>query len=225
MKQSVRRERSARSPEDMLIGPFENQSETRVSQRGRRTDTTLRRTKPQGSAGEFAPMSDGGPDQSPVRLRALMYRSSRDGGATEPGYAVRFVPESMVDENVYDLCANEGLESNPVTAQMLDSLPGWARAKLKRDGYLKFRGQFDSADGYFTSFYLGWENQRENQADRLVEILDNMGSDEFAASVYYFINTQASERYSSPETIADIRGIKSASVMDGITRARRKLEE
>lgn len=143
---------------------------------------------------------------------------------SETGYMIRFIPKSLRKHPFYDALTAPTLESVPLTETGLHSIPGWAQAKLRRDGHLKCSGMYDEKARVFEQFSLGWQDHPSNQADALARILEELGPDQFAAAVYYFLHTEASEQYAHPEAIAEIRDIKPSSVMDRVKKAEQMLE-
>lgn len=143
---------------------------------------------------------------------------------TATGYAIRFVPESMADLPIYDVLAVPTLESVPLPHQTLESIPSWARVKLRREGHLKCAGEYNRETGQFETFSPEWKAHPSNQADALIQILEEVGNDHFVAAVYYFLHTNASEPNASPEAIASLRDIQPSSVMNSIREVQKRIE-
>lgn len=152
------------------------------------------------------------------------YRIENGELETATGYAIRFVPESMADLPIYDVLAAPTLESAPLPYQTLESLPPWARTKLRREGHLKCAGDYNRETNQFETFAPEWKMHPSNQADVLVQILEEVGNEHFVAAVYYFLHTHASEPNANPEVIASLRDIQPSSVMNSIREVQNRLE-
>lgn len=143
---------------------------------------------------------------------------------TESGFSLRVVPESLADLPIYDILTVPTLESHPLPKTALRSIPGGARAKLRRDGYLKCHGIYDRDRAEFQTVRYGWHKQPEQVADILGEVLEEFGGDHPLRALYYFLNHYASDQYADPEAIAELRDIKSSTVIDEIRAAERELD-
>lgn len=152
------------------------------------------------------------------------YRITDGELETATGYAIRFVPESMAELPIYDVLAAPTLESVPLPHETLESLPPWARVKLRREGHLKCAGKYNRETSQFETFAPEWKMHSTNQADVLAQILEEVGKEHFVAAVYYFLHTHASEPNSNPEVIASLRDIRSSSVMNSIREVQSRLE-
>ncbi|MHC3381697.1 hypothetical protein [Haloarcula sp. H-GB5] len=235
MSEPLRREREPRNPEDVLFG---------IDSSAEPTDEANRAGKPS----PFEPSLQARQDDT-VHVYALIHTALQEvvepakdtfTGTTdhsekgyqvqnkEPetvtGYAIRFVPESMANLPIYDVLASEILESTPLLHQTLESLPLWARTKLRREGHLRCAGEYNRETDQFETFSLEWKDHPTNQADTLAQILKEVGSEHFVAAVYYFLYTNASKPNASPEALASLRDIQSSSVMNSIREVEDRLE-
>lgn len=142
----------------------------------------------------------------------------------ETDYVMHFVKEAYTDLPIYDIISIPDAPCYPVSRTTLESLPRWAQAKLERQGHLKCSGVYDRPTKKFFSVRLGWDDHPQNTADVLAELLQEYDGDRLARSVYYFLHEYASDEYSDPETIAELRGIQESSVKSEIEKADRQLE-
>lgn len=219
MSESPRREREPRNPEELIFslnyGADDEENDA--------TEPDPHDHLPQGEV-----------EDTPAHTYALIYRAAsplpmyqlqteESGVATD--YAIRFVPESMADLPIYDVLTSSALESVPLPHQTLESLPPWARTKLRREGHLKCAGEYNEVMEMFETFSPGWKVHPSNQADELVQILEEVGDEHFVAAVYYFLHTNASEPNASPESIASLRDIQPSSVMNSIREVQKRLED
>jgi hypothetical protein len=142
----------------------------------------------------------------------------------ETDYVMHFVQESHTELPIYDIIGIPDAPCYPVSQTTLESLPRWAQAKLERQGHLKCSGVYDRPTKKFFSIHLGWDDYPQNTADVLAEILQEYDGERLARSVYYFLHEYASDDYSDPETIAELRDIQESSVKSEIEKAREQLD-
>jgi len=162
---------------------------------------------------------ESGPDEELVRL------CFKEGQLElETDYVMHFVEESHTDLPIYDIISIPDAPCYPVSRTTLESLPRWAQAKLERQGHLKCSGVYDRPTKKFFSVRLGWDGYPQNTADVLAEILQEYDGDRLARSVYYFLHEYASDEYSEPETIAELRDIQESSVKSEIEKAQEQLD-
>lgn len=162
---------------------------------------------------------ESGSDEELVRLRF------KEGQLElETDYVMHFVEESHTDLPIYDIISIPDAPCYPVSRTTLESLPRWAQAKLERQGHLKCSGVYDRPTKKFFSVRLGWDGYPQNTADVLAEILQEYDGDRLARSVYYFLHEYASDEYSEPETIAELRDIQESSVKSEIEKAQEQLD-
>jgi len=158
-------------------------------------------------------------DEDQVRLR---FKEGQLELETE--YVMHFVEESHTDLPIYDIISIPDAPCYPISRTTLESLPRWAQAKLERQGHLKCSGVYDRPTKKFFSVRLGWDGYPQNTADVLAEILQEYDGDRLARSVYYFLHEYASDEYSKPETIAELRDIQESSVKSEIEKAQEQLD-
>lgn len=141
----------------------------------------------------------------------------------DTGFVMQFVTDDLAELPVYDIISVPDLPSYPLSRTALESLPRWAQEKLERQGHIKLSGNYDRRVKEFTGVRLGWDDHPQNTADALAEVLQEYGGDRLARSVYYFLYQFASEEFSDPETIAELRGIQVSSVESEIRKADEEL--
>ena len=143
----------------------------------------------------------------------------------DSGYVMHFVDRRYTDLSIYDILTLPDVGCYPVKRATLETLPHHAVTTLQRDGHLKFTANYDGSTKEFYGYQYGWDIEQVNPADVLAEMLLNSDEDKLASFVYYFIHRFASEHYATPESIAEIRDIKSSSVVDAIKKAERSLDQ
>jgi hypothetical protein len=222
MSESLRREREPRNPEELIFS-LDYGTDRGGNEEGEATEPS--------QDDSHSPETTGGEAEY---THALIYRSApsrpihqlqKEGLETPTEYAICFVPESMVYLPVYDVLSDPTLESDPLSHLTLESLPSWARAKLRREGCLKCTGEYNKETDLFDTLSPGWKVRPSNQADELVQILEEVGDENFVAAVYYFLHTNASAPYADPEAIASFRDIQPSSVMNSIREVQKRLED
>jgi hypothetical protein len=142
----------------------------------------------------------------------------------ETDYVMHFVDENLTDLPIYDIINIPDEPCYPVSRFALDSLPGWAQAKLERKGHLKCSAVYDSYSNQFYDVRVGWEDTPQNAADALAEMLQEYDGELLARPVYYFLHQYASDEYADPETIAELRDIQESSVESEIRKASEQLD-
>jgi len=142
--------------------------------------------------------------------------------AVDSKYVIHFVPEEHIHLPLYDILDLDDSESYRVGYSTLESMPRLAFEKLNREGHLKCTVAYNESTGEFDDFDMGWQDGVDNVVDVLAEMLLEEG-DGFALPVYYFLHTYASDHYSSPEAIAEMRGIKPSTVSEKIREAENEI--
>lgn len=168
-----------------------------------------------------------GGDESANILRddeSVVFQFSEGQLQIDTGYVMHFVDESLVGLPIYDIISIPDLPCYPVSETTLESLPGWAQAKLKHQGHLKCSGVYDRSTKKFFSLAPGWDEKPDNTADILAQMLEEYEGEKLARSVYYFLYRYASDQYAHPQAIAEIRGIQESSVESEIKRAEEEID-
>ena len=221
MSESLRREREPRNPEELIFS-LDYGTDRGGNEEGGATESSRDDSHSPDTTG-----GEGGYTHALIYRSAssrAIYRLEKEGLEDPTEYAICFVPESMAYLSVYDVLADPSLDSVPLSHQMLGSLPSWARAKLRREGHLKCAGEYNKEAESFETLSPGWEMHPSNQADELVQILEEVGDEHFVAAVYYFLYTNASSTRADLESIASLRDIQPSSVMNSIREVQKHLE-
>lgn len=86
-------------------------------------------------------------------------------------------------------------------------------------------GNDDNAETQVTDEISSDESQHsKNQADILMQLLEQYGQNSLAPQVYYFIHNHASSENSAIEVIADVRGIQPSTVEKEIRNVEEEID-
>jgi hypothetical protein len=222
MSESLRREREPRNPEELIFS-----LDYGTDRGGNEEDSATESSRDD----SHSPETTGGEAEYTHALihrstsSQAIYRLEKEGLENPTEYAICFVPESMAYLSVYDVLADPTLDNTPLSQLTLESLPAWARAKLRREGHLKCTGEYNKETDLFETLSPGWKALPTNQADELVQILEEVGDEHFVAAVYYFLHANASASHADLEAIASLRDIQPSSVMNSIREVQKRLED
>lgn len=141
---------------------------------------------------------------------------------SETGFYMHFLPSSAYRHlPPYDIPSFPEIISYPVSQELLDSLPNWALSQLREQGDIKIQAEYTGEE--FCNVHEGWHTAT-NPYDRILQLANEFDGD-IIQVVYYLAAENGSGEWSDPETIADIRDIKTESVEEAISKIRRHVEE
>ncbi len=141
----------------------------------------------------------------------------------DSGYVVRFVNESQLDLNAFDVMSLDTVKAYPAPERMIESLTPRIRGHLKEHGFVQIRGAYSPTDSRFYGVQLGWNRDNEvDPWDRLMEVIGQVSTTP-AALDYVFVE-EGPDRWGVDE-VSQVRGIEPASVRGNVRAIENEFDE
>lgn len=121
--------------------------------------------------------------------------------------------------SVLDMMNSGSADWRQLSEQEAETLPEMVSDELENQDLVQATAIVDDLAESLNILSVGWDSSYQNSADVLASLLRRSDGRGFTRAVYYYLSVFASETYSNPEALAELKDIQPSTIHSELRRA------
>ena len=121
--------------------------------------------------------------------------------------------------SILDMLNSGSADWRQLSEQEVEALPEEVGDELENQELVQATAIVDDLVESLTILSLGWDFSCQNSADVLASMLRRSDGRGFTRAVYYYLSVFASETYSNPEALAELKDIQPSTIHSELRKA------